>query len=127
MTTMTTTTERRRASSPGAMSASIVRLYLIALLATAYVVAWWLLGVRTPANLDQEARTLEPTPETSAEHGMATWFHDLPAAERPVVIVPAGWHIADRTTASLAASSRAAPIPVRVSPTRAGRIRTRSS
>lgn len=123
---MTTMIERPRASSSGAMGASNMRHYLIALLAAAYVVAWWLLGIRASATPD-EALAIEPTPEASAEPAIVTWFHDLPPANRPVVNLPAGWRIADRTTSSPAVTARAVPVPVRVSPARAGRIRTRSS
>lgn len=124
---MATTTERRRPSSKGAMDASNLRLYLIALLAAAYVGAWCLLGLGPPAKSEEEARALETVPQTSREHGMAIWFHDLPAAERPVVNLPAGWHIADRTLSPRGATARRVPVPVRASPARTGRIRTRSS
>jgi hypothetical protein len=115
---MTATTERRRAPGAGAL-----RLYLLALLAAAYVVTWWLLARRAtvgPAASDE-------VPEVPARRRAATWFHDLPASERPVVDLPAGWHIADRSARPAAAAADAPPIPVRVPAARPGRIRTRSS
>lgn len=121
-TTMTTT-ERPRASRAVAGPGTL-RLYLVALLAAAYFVAWWLLGIRAPARSDAPPIT-GTTPQTSATPAIATWFHDLPAAKRPFVDLPAGWHIADPTAPAV--SARAVPVPVRVAPARARRIRTRSS
>lgn len=116
-----TTTER---ASRAVAGPSTLRLYLVALLAAAYFVAWWLLGIRAPARSDAAPIT-GTTRETSAAPAVATWFHDLPAAKRPLVDLPAGWHIADPTAPAVTA--RAVPVPVRVAPARGHRIRTRSS
>ncbi len=123
---MTTTTERPGPSlSRHATGVSNLKLYLIALLATAYVLAWWLFGARA-ADSSAAAPAIEASSEPSGQPRSA-WFHDLPTAERPVVEVPAGWHIADRTAPSPGVIRSGVPVPVRVSPARAGRIRTRSS
>lgn len=118
-----TTTDRPRASrvitGPGTL-----RLYLVALLAAAYFVAWWLLGIRAPARPDAAPST-GTKPQANAAPAVATWFHELPAAKRPFVDLPPGWRIADPTAPAVAA--RSVPVPVRVSPARARRIRTRSS
>lgn len=123
---MTTPTKRLLASPPGAVGTRELRLYLIALLAAAYVTAWWHLGLRAPTK-PTDAGAIELPPAASAAHGIATWFYDLPAAERPVVNLPAGWHIAGPPASSPAVTTRAVPVPARVSLTRAKRIRTRSS
>jgi hypothetical protein len=124
---MATTTERQRRSSKGAVAASSLRLYLGALLAAAYVGAFGLFGLRPPARSDQETRALEAAPQTSPGQAMIVWFHDLPATQRPAVKLPAGWHIADRTPSSPGVTGRRVPVPVRASPARTGRLRTRSS
>jgi hypothetical protein len=124
---MARTTERRRPSSKGTTDAGNLKLYLIALLAAAYVGAWYLLGLPPPAKSEEEAQPLKTALQTSPEHGMAIWFHDLPAADRPVVHLPAGWHVADRTLSRTSATAGRVPVPERVSPARTRRIRTRSS
>jgi hypothetical protein len=120
-----TTTERPRAPSSSATNASPLRLYLVAFLATAYVVVWWWLGARAPSE-SAELGVLEPAPEASARPATA-WLDELSPAERAAVQPPPGWHIVDRTAPAASVSRRAAPVPVRVSPARRGRIRTRSS
>ena len=90
MIMMTTTTERTSATHPPA--ASNLRLYLIAFLATAYLLAWWLFGGRTPAS-HSDLVPSEPAPETSRGPRVAAWYHDIPPSQRPAVDLPAGWHI----------------------------------
>lgn len=124
--TTTTTTERPR-SAPARATGSNLRLYLTTFLATAYVITWWLFGARAPTG-SAELPLIERVSEASGQPRMATWFDDLPPAARPVVEVPEGWHIADRTAgAATSVTRRTVPVPARASPTRAGRIRTRSS
>lgn len=123
---MTTTTTEPPRPPEKPTEATNLRLYLVAFLASAYVAAWWLFGARAPA---------APTPEPPVARAQqiegqprhATWFADLPPTQRPQVDVPAGWHIAHQPTAPPRVTRRDAPVPVRVAPTRAGRIRTRSS
>lgn len=115
-----TTTERAPAARP--ITASQLRSYLVALLAGAYLLAWWRLGA--PAFL-----VSEPLPTTSPVTELApprstVWLTDLPPSSRPPVSVPAGWHVVDRAEP---ASVRSAPAPIRVSAARRGRVRTRSS
>jgi hypothetical protein len=125
-TTMATTTERRRTAPRPAVNGRNLRLYLIALLAAAYTGAWCSLGLHPPAEPDEEARGLETVPQTRPERG-AVWFHDLPAKERLVVDLPAGWHVA-RPMLSPRRQTARVPTSVRAStPARSGRIRTRSS
>lgn len=102
---------------------STVRHYLIAALASAYVIAWWAFGRRTSAPVPPQP-TLDAAPPASVLSPVATWYQDLPPSARPPIALPAGWHVAERTTAAPAV--RAAPIPVRA-PARRVRIRTRSS
>ena len=121
-----TTTERPRSSPLRTIGASNLRLNLLALLAIVYVVAWWMFGVRAPVR-SAVLPPLQAAPESSRQPQLATWYQDLPPSERPVVELPAGWRLADRTPRSSGTSVRQVPVPVRVSPTRPGRIRTRSS
>lgn len=123
---MTTTIERPGASPTRATGAPHPKLSLIALLASVYVFAWWAFGVRVPAR-SAEPLAIAPGPEPRAQRPVATWYQDLPPSARPPVQLPAGWHIAGGATASFAPAGRAAPVPVRVSPARPARIRTRSS
>jgi hypothetical protein len=123
---MTTTTDPPRPPARPA-GATNLRLYLVAFLASAYVLAWWLFGARAAAGSTPEPPVTRSL-ETDEQPRLATWFDDLPRDRRPRVDVPAGWHIADRPTAGRG-TRRDVPVPVRVPSTRAGRsrIRTRSS
>ena len=122
----TTTTERPRPSPAHAARGSNLRLYLIAFLATAYVMAWWLFGARAPATSAQLPVT-EPVRDASLQPRVVAWFDDLPPAQRPAVVLPPGWHVAERTAPSSSLTRREVPVPLRISPARPGRIRTRSS
>ena len=120
-----TTTDRARTASTRVRSASSVRSYLIAFLATGYVAAWWWLGTPAPAGAGATGSSSEPV--TAKRTPRTVWFDELPPTARPVVSVPAGWHIADP------AASPAAVLPARARPSlratsaRPGRVRTRSS
>jgi hypothetical protein len=124
--TMRTTDPPR--SSSKVTGATNLQLYLVALLASTYVAAWWVFGASAPA-----ASTSTPEPpaaralEIERQPRVAAWFHDLPPALRPPVDLPAGWHIAIRATQPPRVTRRDTPVPVQVPPARAGRIRTRSS
>lgn len=118
-----TTTEGARPAAKPIRSASNLRSYLIASLATGYVAVWWWLGAparRGAAPSSAEPIATERSPQT-------VWLDELPSAARPAVSVPAGWHLADR--AALPGSGRSPPAraSIRASSTRPGRIRTRSS
>ncbi len=124
-----TTNDRVRARPARADAASGLGAYLLALLATAYVAVWWMLGAPgqpvaaapTDASAPREQPTGGSTPPRTA------WFHELPASERPVVVVPAGWHLADPTVPQASVPPPVAARALRVSSARPGRIRTRSS
>ena len=124
-TTMTTT-ERSRPSPSRTLGASNLRLSLAAFLATVYVLAWWLFGARTPARADADP-ALAPALETNGQPRLAAWFHDIPAGQRPAAQLPAGWHIVERAAPAPRVTRRDGPAPMRVSPARVGRLRTRSS
>jgi hypothetical protein len=121
-----TTTERPRSPPLRTIGVNNLRLNLLALLAIVYVVVWWMFGVRAPAR-SAALPPLEAASESSRQPQLATWYQDLPPPERPVVELPVGWRLADRTAPSSGTSVRQVPVPVRVAPTRPGRIRTRSS
>lgn len=119
-TSMTTMTERSPPKArPGAMAP--LRLYLIALLAFAYLVAWWAFGMRPRPS----ATAPEGSPPGSRPR-LATWYEELPASEKPPITLPAGWRLAARPAEGPAVHPTG-PVPVRVAPARPGRIRTRSS
>lgn len=114
-----TTTERgpraaKRAEPP-------VRAYLIVALATLYVVVWWRLGAPASSTASRPPVVRAPVPDRPR----AVWFADVPVADRPAVLVPEGWHLADRVAPPT--STRPARRTVRVSSRRSGRVRTRSS
>ncbi len=83
------TTERPRPIPAHATRASTLKLYFIALLASAYVGAGWLFGARVPAT-PAELSVTEPARVASGQPQMATWIDDLPRAQRPAVAVPVG-------------------------------------
>lgn len=122
---MTTRTERRPLSPKRSTGAPNLRLYLIACLASVYVLAWWAFGARVPTRAAERSR-VAPGPAPTVQRQVAMWYQDLLPAARPAVQVPVGWHIAERGAVSLA-DARAVTRPVRVSPSRPGRVRTRSS
>ncbi len=105
-----------------------MKLHLVAVLGSVYVIAWLGLGLgaRAPGR-SVELSLTEPTREPPAQRQVATWYQDLPSSARPVVQLPAGWHIAADEVPAPSGMTRAVPAPRRVSPPRAGRIRTRSS
>lgn len=118
-----TTTERARPATKPISSASNLRSYLIAFLATGYVGVWWCLGAparrgAAPSSVESIATTRSP---------QTVWLDELPSAARPAVSVPAGWHLADRAALPVSGRSPRARPSIRTSSTRPGRIRTRSS
>lgn len=103
-----------------------LRLYVVAILAAVYTVSWRAItgsGAlhgpnETPAAADEPAVPTDPAAPT------AVWLDDLPAAERPPMVLPAGWRVVPRgTTPTLATPPRV----VRVPAPRPLRVRTRSS
>jgi len=134
MTTMTTEHRPLPRARPSAMRD--LRGYLIAVLAMAYLIAWWAFGTGAPRSATPIGVPPEPGPGTvpelasgtAAAHSptVATWYSDLPASRRPAIHLPLGWHMA-AATAPGEATRLSTPVPVRVAPARRGRIRTRSS
>jgi hypothetical protein len=121
-----TTTERRRSSPNVARSAPDLMLHLLAALASAYALAWWTFAGRTPLrSVDPGASDEEPAHHVQPR--VIAWYDELSPSGQPPVQVPAGWRIVRRASAAPASTDAATPVPVRVSPSRAGRIRTRSS
>lgn len=118
-----TTTERAGAASTRASSASNVRSYLIAFLSTGYVAAWWLLGAPAPSGTSRSS----VGPMATKRSPQTVWFDELPSTARPVVSVPAGWHIADRAASLASVRPLPARPSLRASSARPGRVRTRSS
>ena len=113
-----TTIERAR-SHPN------LRVYLVALLASVYSLAWWTFGIRAPLRSAERA-SLHPVVVRGAQPEVATWYRELPPAAPPVQL-PAGWIIAEQATASPVPVARPLPGSRRASPRRQARIRTRSS
>ena len=98
-----------------------LRLYLVAVLASVYVLTFRAVGGGHDASTSPAAPTA-PHPVTSLPP--AVWLDQLPVAQRPVVVPPPGWRIASRGEAAAAAP---APVVVRAPASRPLRVRTRSS
>ncbi len=82
------------------------RLYIVAVVAGVYVLAW---------------SQIVPKPQAAAPPpSRAVWLDELPSAERPAITPPAGWRVAGR-------GETIAPMPRRVPAANPPRIRTRSS
>lgn len=109
------------------------RLYVVAALATIYVISWRVLerGGAAPA---PTSAPLEASPQLAIEpprrlpSPRAIWLDDVPVSERPALSPPPGWVVTTRD----AAASRPAMQPVMRAPqlTRVPakrRVRTRSS
>ena len=123
MTSSTTTMKSTKTTT------SALRLYLIALLAMAYLFVWWALGLRPPRS---SAATLEDdrsqaTPPAVREQRSVVWYAELPPAERPLLHLPKGWRIVTPTAVPAYATYDAPPPVVRIVPSRPKRLRTRSS
>ncbi|HSD88936.1 MAG TPA: hypothetical protein VLB44_15520 [Kofleriaceae bacterium] len=127
------TTERT--CEPPRTSAFELRLYVVAMLAAVYVVAWRVIATPTPTPTNAApvdgapvpvVSTPGPAPAAQPVH-RTVWIDDLPAALRPQVVLPPGWHVVSRTSTA----STPAPQPrvqlVRVPASRPLRVRTRSS
>jgi hypothetical protein len=106
---------------------SNLKLYLTALLATFYTVVWWTLGLRLPRAATTEGPEVESVPGNGVGAGSMAWYQDLAPADRPPLHLPPGWRLASPSSPSAVAPQDAPPVPVRVAPARAPRIRTRSS
>ena len=120
------TTEARRPVRRPEGGGDDLRLWLVAVLAIVYLVGWWAFGARAGRPVATDRIVPEVAP--SEEPRLAAWYADLPPAERPPVVLPAGWRIAVPDDAAASAVREAASIPVRpVARFGRARIRTRSS
>ncbi|MFO0614263.1 MAG: hypothetical protein U0414_16870 [Polyangiaceae bacterium] len=114
-----TTTERNTPSDGRDARGVDLRPYLVALLATGYVLTWLVLDVPVDAPSAPAARApIAVGPSTA-------WIDELPATARPAVSLPAGWRLAERGRRDAPVAARSTP--VRVPTARPDRIRTRSS
>ncbi len=100
------------------------RLWLTAALAGGYVLAWLALS---PGSAPPSGSTT-PEPSVGAPPPQVVWLTELPPAERPVVVLPAGWtldtgRLPAASTAFAAQGLRAVPVPSQ----HRARVRTRSS
>jgi hypothetical protein len=120
---MTTTDQPRGRGASGGRTQDL-RLYLITLLATVYVGAWWSFASRPT----RSAAAHQALPYVEPGATRVTWYEDLPVSKRPLVALPRGWHIAPRAEPSRHEDARrGASTRLRVVSVRPGRIRTRSS
>lgn len=93
--------------------------WLVAALATGYVVAWW----RFAATSTWRPASEEPAPERQvARPGAVRWLHELPPGQRPWVQPPAGWQV----VTELAPPQPAALSSRRAVASRARRFRART-
>lgn len=110
-----------RAAPRLALSPLELRLYVVAVLAAVYLVAWRAIAgsgssnAITPAAAAAQAASGAPT---------TVWLDDLPLAQRPSLALPPGWRLASRGEPAVATTM---PRVVRVPTPRALRVRTRSS
>lgn len=100
------------------------RLWLTAALAGGYVLAWLALS---PGSAPPPESTT-PEPSVGAAPPQVVWLTELPLAQRPVVVLPAGWtldtgRLPAASTAFASQGLRAVPVPTQ----RRARVRTRSS
>lgn len=129
-----TTSEHRPAKPPPLLGVSPLelRLYIAAVLAIVYTLAWRAIGGHAPAA--EPVATTAPITDDAAPPRYV-WLDTLPPASRPAIAVPSGWQIADGSAPALAPAPAAASAPpsrvVRApapAPTRrVHRVRTRSS
>jgi hypothetical protein len=104
-----------------ALSPLELRLYVVAVLAAVYLVAWRAIAGDGSSNA--------VTPAAAAAHAASSapttiWLEDLPLAQRPSLALPSGWRLASRGEFATATTM---PRVVRVPTPRALRVRTRSS
>ncbi|MBL0219625.1 MAG: hypothetical protein IPQ07_37895 [Myxococcales bacterium] len=97
------------------------RLYLVAILASGYLVAWR--GVQTT---EPTPREVTPGAAGSSVQPAVVWIESVPREQRPALTLPAGWRLAVRgepTAPPVVPAVRIARTP----PARPVRVRTRSS
>lgn len=119
-------TERPRAPARFALGAADLKRYLLASLAAAYTLAWWSFGSRAPTAASEQAQVAQSPSDARQPAPRTAWYDELPLSQKPPVQLPAGWQIASGSAVE-PVSTTLAPVPRRVTPARARRIRTRSS
>lgn len=97
-----------------------LRLYVAALLAALYTIAWRAIGGHAAVT---ESASVPPPAPAPSQPPRLVWLDSLPPGMRPAVALPAGWRLASDARP---ASSQPAQV-VRVPGRRAPRVRTRSS
>lgn len=93
---------------PRLLASANGKLHAVAVIAVVYLIAWYEVSA-APA-----AASVPAAPR-------AVWIDQLPEAERPKIVPPAGWRVASRD------EQAAAPPLVRAPASRPVRVRTRSS
>ena len=96
-------TRRRIASADG-------KLFAVAMVAVVYLIAWY-----------EVSSTPRPVAATAPAPPRAIWIDQLPEADPPPAVPPAGWRVASRDEQVIA------PPLVRAPAARPLRVRTRSS
>lgn len=124
-------TDEPRASPRIRITPLELRLYIVTLLAAVYVVAWRAIagGAEPSAPSATPVAGQVPAAAPTPARPAATWLEDLPPAQRPPLVAPAGWRVVSRDTVATTAppaTVRPAPRVVRA-PGRPLRVRTRSS
>jgi hypothetical protein len=92
------------------LAAADGKLYAVAVVAVVYLIAWY-----------EVSATPRPVAETAPATPRAVWIDQLPEADRPTAVPPAGWRVASRNEQVVA------PPVVRAPAARPLRARTRSS
>lgn len=128
------TTERRPSdrTARARVSPLELRLYVAALLALVYTIAWRAIGAHAPvpeptATSPATPAATEPTLTTNAPPRYV-WIDSVPPTARPVIALPAGWQLASETQPVVAPPTRVLPTRAVPAPRRrVPRVRTRSS
>lgn len=108
---------RRRPADPGDL-----RLYIAAILALAYLIAWWAFAPRG-SNAKPDASAPPPATRPVMTPPSVQWYGQLAPSQRPALSLPPGWQIVTTTP-----PAAVVPAPrMRVLPAPPPRIRTRSS
>ena len=97
-------------ATPRPVASADGKLSSVAVIAVVYLIAWYEVSTTPPP-----AAVSVPAPPR------AVWIDQLPEAERPTVVPPAGWRVASRDEQAVA------PPVVRAPASRPVRVRTRSS
>lgn len=115
-TSTSTSTRRTTMTEPGEarrrLAALDGKLYAVAVVAVAYLIAWY-----------EVSATPRPVAATAPSTPRAVWIDQLPEADRPAAVRPAGWRVASPDEQVVAPPLVRVPAPA----SRPLRVRTRSS